>query len=142
MNEQGLNRFLRAHDAYYNDALNEIRNGKKEGHWIWFIFPQLKGLGASSTNAMYYELQDINEAKEYLNNPTLRKDLIEISEALLMSNEYDITKIMHYPDNLKLHSSMTLFSLLEPNCKTFRMVLEKFYDGKLDEATVNLINNS
>ncbi len=142
MNEQGLNRFLRAHDAYYNDALNEIRNGKKEGHWIWFIFPQLKGLGASSTNAMYYELKDINEAKEYLNNPTLRKDLIEISEALLMSNEYDITKIMHYPDNLKLHSSMTLFSLLEPNCKTFRMVLEKFYDGKLDEATVNLIKNS
>ncbi len=132
-----LNRFLQAQEHSYETALEEIRQGCKASHWIWYIFPQLKGLGFSST-AQHYGIQNLAEAKAYLADKTLRSRLLEISTALLELKETDIEQIMGYPDDLKLRSSMTLFMLAEPSCEVFQRVLEKYYDGKPDEKTISL----
>ena len=105
-------RFLEAQEKDYDLALKEIKNGKKESCWIWYIFPQVKGLGSSMTSEEY-GIKDIEEAKEYLENETLKSHLIEITQALLDLEEDNIDNIMHYPDNLKLKSSMTLFKKVE-----------------------------
>ena len=132
-----VERFLKAQEGDYDVALAEIRAGRKQSHWIWYIFPQLKGLGRSSTSE-YYGIRDLDEAREYLIEPTLRKHLLEISEALLGLPSNDAEDVMGFPDNLKLRSSMTLFALAEPSCTVFQRVLDKFFGGKLDERTVEL----
>lgn len=132
-----LSRFLKAQETDYKTALEEIKAGQKKSHWIWYIFPQLKELGFSPT-AKYYGITDLEEARAYLSDELLRSRLIEISEALLDLPEKDIESIMGYPDNLKLCSSMTLFSLAEPTCEVFTKVLDKFFDGKPDEKTIAL----
>jgi len=101
---------------------------------MWFIFPQIKGLGKSEI-AEYYGIKDLNEAKAYLANDVLRKRLFEITETFLNLEKTDPITILGFPDNLKLKSSMTLFALAEPSSKIFQAVLDKFYDGKLDIAT-------
>ena len=131
-----LDRFLKAQENSYKIALDEIKKGYKASHWMWYIFPQFMGLGMSDI-AKYYEIKSIKEAKEYLENDTLRNRLIEISEALLSLDD-DITNIMGYPDNLKLKSSMTLFDYAS-SIDTFSKVLDKFYDGKKDDKTLSLI---
>ena len=136
-----LSRFLKAQKISYEIALTEIKNGRKTSHWIWFIFPQLKILGHSPT-AKFYGIADLNEAKEYLSDETLRKNLLEISQELLNLPGNDIKKIMGYPDDLKLKSSMTLFELAEPTCEIFKKVLEKYFDGERDEKTVAFCKNS
>ncbi len=123
----------------YEEALAEIRNGRKESHWIWYIFPQLKDLGFSGT-AKYYGILDLDEAKEYLAEPTLRSRLLEISEALLGLPSDDPRSVMGYPDDLKLRSSMTLFAAAEPDCQVFQRVLDKFYGGMPDKKTLDLLN--
>ena len=138
MDELSVERFLKAQEGDYKVALAEIRAGRKQSHWIWYIFPQLKGLGRSST-AEYYGICDMAEAKAYLAHPILRQRLIEISEAMLGLSSKDAEDVMGYPDNLKLRSSMTLFVLAEPACKIFQQVLDKFFDGKMDERTVALL---
>ena len=132
-----LSRFIQAQESSYFDALAEIKAGRKRSHWIWYIFPQLKGLGFSST-AQYYGIENLNEAKEYLGDKILRDRLFEICKALLELPEKNISEIMGYPDNLKLRSSMTLFLLAEPSCDIFQKVLEKYFDGKPDEKTLAL----
>ena len=133
--EQGLDRFLIAQNQYYETALREIQAGQKRSHWMWFIFPQIDGLGFSET-ARYYAIKDLQEAKEYLKNPVLSAHLIEISKALLLVKSNDAREVMGWPDDMKLRSSMTLFALADPQCEVFAQVLQKFFDGKMDEKTV------
>ena len=132
-----LSRFHKAQQSSYKTALAEIRSGRKRSHWIWYIFPQIQGLGYSST-AQYYAIADLNEAKAYLTDPVLRERLLEISNALLALDSCDPSEVMGYPDDLKLRSSMTLFSLADPECTVFRDVLVKFYDGREDSRTIAL----
>ncbi len=134
-----LERFLKAQEEMYSVALSEIRAGMKESHWIWFIFPQLKALGFSST-AQYYGIQDLDEAKAYLAHPVLSARLIEISEALLALDDSNSSRVMGYPDDLKLCSSMTLFEVADPTIPVFAQVLEKFYHGKRDYKTLELLS--
>ena len=132
-----LSRFHKAQKGSYETALAEIRSGRKRSHWIWYIFPQIQGLGFSST-AQYYAIENLEEAKAYLADPILRERLLEISNALLELDCSDPSEVMGYPDDLKLRSSMTLFSLADPSCAVFRNVLEKFYGGREDDRTVAL----
>ena len=133
-----LLRFIDAQEFNYENALKEINRGQKTSHWIWFIFPQLKKLGSSST-AKYYGLENLDEAKEYLSNEILRGHLLEISQALLELPNNDIEYIMgSETDKVKLLSSMTLFHLAEPTCEIFTKVIKKYFGGKLDAKTVNL----
>ena len=133
-----MKRFLDAQEKDYQLALSEIRNGQKRSHWIWYIFPQLKDLGYSDI-AQFYGIRDLDEAKEYLQEPTLRAHLIEISEALLALPENDPLKVMGYPDDLKLRSSMTLFAAAAPDIPVFQQVLDKYYGGIGDEKTLELL---
>ena len=133
-----LERFLKAQEKDYEHALNGIKNGRKTGHWIWYIFPQIAGLGFSSTSK-YYSIKDKNEAIEYLKNKTLKNRLIEICEALLSLESDDATYVMGYPDDLKLKSSMTLFDEVS-DIDVFKKVLDKFYKGEKDEMTISLLN--
>ena len=129
-------------DSYgsYDQALAEIRNGMKVGHWIWYIFPQLKGLGMSSTS-QYFGIRDLDEAKEYLQNQLLRDRLIEISEALLEQSG-NIKNIVGFVDAMKVRSSMTLFQAADPEIEVFGKVLDKFYDGKPDDITLRIIGKN
>ena len=132
-----VERFLQAHGNFYETALSEIKNGRKRSHWIWFIFPQLKDLG-HSRNAQYYGIENLDDAKKYLDNEILRNHLLEISQALLELETNDAVKVMGEIDSKKLLSCMTLFHLAEPTCETFTKVIEKYFDGNLDIRTVEL----
>lgn len=135
-----LDRFLEAQKSLYDVALAEIKSGYKQEHWIWFIFPQLRGLGFSP-EAEYYGITGLDEAKAYLKHPILRKRLIEAINAILDLNTDYIDDFLPHPDNLKLCSSMTLFSQADPEEKLFQEVLNRFYDGKTDEKTLQLLRN-
>jgi uncharacterized protein (DUF1810 family) len=133
-----LNRFIEAQQGEFEQALSEIRARRKRSHWIWYIFPQLQGLG-QSYNADFYGIQDISEASAYLSHPTLGPRLIEISRALLDIPGKNATTIMGSPDDLKLRSSMTLFSLVPGADPVFKEVLDKYYRGQGDETTIALL---
>ena len=133
-----IERFLKAQENDYETALAEIRAGRKRSHWIWYIFPQLEGLGHSMT-AEYYGISGMEEAKEYLAHPVLRQRLVKISRALLELPTNDAYAVMGSPDNLKLRSSMTLFALADPSCTVFQQVLDKFFAGRMDEKTKELL---
>lgn len=133
-----LNRFVRAQDRDYPQALREIRAGRKASHWIWYIFPQLKGLGYSY-NAEYYGIEDAEEAREYLAHPVLGRRLLEITSALLELPGNDPLAVMGHPDELKLLSSMTLFSQISGPGSVFHQVIGRYYDGRLDETTVQML---
>lgn len=137
IDEYDLERFIKAHQNAYLIALKEIKNGKKQSHWMWYIFPQLADLGHSPV-AKYYGIRNKEEAIDYLNNDLLKNHLIEISEALLKIDD-DINNILGYPDNLKLRSCMTLFHEIDPSIDIFMKVIKKFYNGELDRNTINLL---
>ena len=130
---------MNAHQTDYQRALTEIKNGKKVSHWMWYIFPQLKGLGRSFTSE-YYGIQDLDEAKAYLADPILGKHLIEICNALLSLDTNDATEVMGRPDDRKLKSSMTLFDAATESSDVFRLVLEKYYNGKKDYRTLEMLD--
>ena len=137
----GLERFLAAQDnGVYDQALLEIKCGKKQSHWMWFVFPQLKGLGSSPT-ANYYGITDLEEAAEYLRHPILGKRLSGISGTLLELPGTDATAVFGYPDDLKLHSCMTLFSQVEDADNVFKEVIEKYFKGKADTKTIRLLKD-
>lgn len=138
MKTYDLSKFVRAHERDYVAALSEIRNGQKVSHWIWYIFPKLKGLGRSSTSD-YYGIQDLDEAKAFLRDEYLGAHLLEISSALLQLDCDDAGVVMGRPDNLKLKSSMTLFSLADPEEDIFKKVLEKYFDGMVDAQTLKML---
>ncbi|MDE6034953.1 MAG: DUF1810 domain-containing protein [Ruminococcus sp.] len=133
-----MERFLKAQEHSYHIALNEIKNGRKMSHWIWYIFPQLAELGRSQT-AKYYGIKDITEAKQYLENNTLRSRLTEISETLFSLNDTAIN-IFGYTDAMKVRSSMTLFHIVDPSIDIFVKVIDKFYGGKYDNMTLRILD--
>lgn len=133
-----LTRFLDAQNQVYLNALSEIRKGKKQTHWMWFIFPQLKGLGRSST-ADYYGLTDLEEASAYLQHPVLGKHLVQIASALLELQGKTASDIFGSPDDMKLRSSMTLFSQVENVDPVFQKVLDKYFSGNPDELTLKIV---
>ncbi len=139
MRENTVKRFIKAQETDYKTALAEIRRGHKRSCWMWYIFPQIEGLGSSGT-AMYYAIKDFDEAKEYMDNPVTGGRLREISEALLELESDDATQIMGWPDDLKLRSSMTLFALATKDNAVFLKVLDKYFDSKPDAQTVDILN--
>lgn len=138
LDENDLMRFVGPNEREYEQALSEIRAGRKRSHWIWYIFPQIQGLGVSSTS-MYYGIRDLEEARAYLAHPVLGRHLAEISEALLELETDDPEQVMGWPDNMKLRSSMTLFELADPEESVFGRVLDKFYGGERDERTISIL---
>lgn len=132
-----LERFIQAQENDYETALQEIKNGHKQTHWIWYIFPQMQGLGFSSMS-QFYGIKDREEALLYMEHPILREHLLEISQALLELECNDPVKVMGYPDNMKLHSSMTLFSIVSEE-PVFQKVLDRYYSGQKDQATLELL---
>lgn len=136
-----LNRFIEAQERAYDQAFSEIESGKKKGHWMWYIFPQFKGLGYSETSK-YYAIQNLEEAIEFLNHPILGARLRQITSELLRHKDYDAYKIFGSPDYLKLKSCMTLFSQIDnSNDKTFAKVLENYFNGEVDQKTINLLGS-
>ena len=136
-----LNKFKGAQERDYQIALTEIKNGRKQSHWMWYIFPQIKGLGLSQTSK-YYAINDIEEAKNYLSHPILGSRLIEISNKLLKLNTDNALSIFGSPDDLKLKSSMTLFSLVEKTNPVFQLVLDKYFKGEKDSQTMQIIKEA
>lgn len=136
--DKGLERFLTAQQNYYQTALQEIKSGQKRSCWMWFIFPQINGLGYSET-ARYYAIKDMDEAKAFMKDGELGSNLVEISQALLEVDCDDAARVMGWPDDLKLKSSMTLFALAKPECEVFQKVLDKFFDGQMDQKTVEIL---
>ncbi len=133
-----MKRFLEAQEKNYAKALSEIKKGKKESHWIWYIFPQILGLG-TSIPSQYYAIKDMKEATEFLSHPILGSRLIEISTALLELQENDAFTVLGSPDDMKLKSSMTLFSLVKDADPVFQQVLDKFFKGEKDKRTLKLL---
>jgi uncharacterized protein (DUF1810 family) len=133
-----LNRFRHAQRNSYNTALAEIRRGRKISHWMWYIFPQIDGLGVSET-AQYYAISGMAEAQAYLSDPTLGEHLVEISRALMELDTSDASEVFGYPDDMKLRSSMTLFSLVPGADPVFAQVLDKYYGGEPDDLTLSVL---
>lgn len=130
-----LERFLVAHKCNYEDALQEITNGRKRTHWIWFIFPQLAILG-HSVNAKYYGISGYEEAKAYLEHPILGARLREVTTALLLHRGKSAIHILGGIDAIKVRSCMTLFDAVSPN-DIFQEVLDAFYDSRPDKMTLD-----
>lgn len=135
-----LVRFLAAQNQMYLQALSEVKRGQKKSHWMWFVFPQIDGLGSSDT-AKYFAIKNLQEAKAYLDHPVLGKNLSEISLALLNVDGKSAVEIFGTPDDKKLRSSMTLFSIVEGSDPVFGLVLQKFFNGAPDETTLRKLGN-
>ncbi|MEJ7829756.1 MAG: DUF1810 domain-containing protein [Segetibacter sp.] len=133
-----LTRFLSAQQNIYSHVLKELQAGEKVSHWKWFIFPQIEGLGHSST-AKYYSIKSINEAKEYIDHPILGKRLLECSSIILQTEGKSVEDIFGYPDYLKLKSCMTLFNYAVHNNKVFAEVLNEYFAGEHDEQTISIL---
>ena len=133
-----LSRVEEAQEQYYTQALAELKTGCKRTHWMWFIFPQIKGLGYSE-KSKYYAIQSMEEAKEYLSHPMLGRRLRELCHILLGLEENNPTTVFGKPDDQKLQSCMTLFALANEEDSLFTKVLDKFFDGKRDRITEQLV---
>ncbi len=133
-----LSRFLNVQDACYECVLQELKAGKKQSHWIWYIFPQIDGLGRSIT-ARKFAIQSLQEAAAYIKHPILGTRLIECTNLVLQVNASSAKDIFGFPDYLKFHSSMTLFACTNENTEIFNSALAKFYGGELDKNTLNIL---
>lgn len=133
-----LARFVAAQERVYGDALAELRAGRKNGHWMWFVFPQVAGLGSSSTSRLY-AIGSLDEARAYLRHPLLGPRLAECADAVLAHPGALASDIFPYPDDLKLKSSMTLFERAAPGASVFGRVLDQFFGGDRDERTLLLL---
>ncbi len=137
-NNHPLERFIEAQEKTFDTALAEIENGQKRSHWMWFIFPQIAGLGKTDTSK-FYAIKDIKEATDYLMDDTLGKRLVDCCKALLLLPTDDAEAVFGSPDHLKLHSSITLFDAVPATFPVFEQVLDKFYQGKRDQQTLNIL---
>ena len=133
-----LNRFIEAQETSYSDALAELRAGQKRSHWMWYIFPQIAGLG-SSPMAARYAISGENEARAYLAHPLLGPRLLECSEAILSIENRSARQIMGSPDDLKLRSSATLFARVSPAGSVFERILDMYYEGEPDPKTLGIL---
>lgn len=136
-----MDRFVKAQKNSYDTALSEIRDGMKRSHWMWYIFPQIIGLGRSEI-AVFYSIVDEEEARTYIQNELLRSHLLEISNALLEVESPDPEHVMGFPDNFKLQSCMTLFAEVAPEEDVFQKVLDKFFAGEKDKQTLQILGRS
>ena len=130
-----LQRFIDAQRTIYAQVCDELQNGEKETHWMWFIFPQIKGLGISPT-AHKYAIQGVDEAKAYLDHPLLGMRLRECSRLVNAVNGRSIEAIFGHPDHLKFHSSMTLFAHVDSSGGLFAAALTKYFKGEVDRRTI------
>ena len=133
-----LNRFVQAQEAMYPRALGEIKRGRKQSHWMWYVFPQIDGLGSSST-AKFYAIKSKEEARAYLNHPVLGKRLIECAETLLRLRNKSASEVFGYPDDLKLRSSMTLFATVSDPDSVFHRVLDQYFESGMDQKTLDIL---
>ena len=136
--DHALERFVAAQDGggTYDRALSELRRGGKKSHWMWFVFPQIAGLGSSAT-ARQYAIGSLAEAQAYLSHPVLGPRLLACTTAVCGLDETDPERVLGAVDARKLQSSMTLFHLAAPDEPAFRAVLDKYFDGRLDQATLD-----
>ena len=135
-----LGRFVEAQDKVYNNVLSELRAGHKTSHWMWFVFPQIAGLGFSSTT-QFYAIKSIDEARAYLQHPILGPRLIECCEAVLSVQGRSAHDIFGSPDDMKLKSSMTLFANASPADSVFGRVLDYYFAGERDNRTLQLLGD-
>ena len=133
-----LNRFVQAQEGVYDRAVAEVRAGRKRTHWMWFVFPQLDGLGSSST-ARHYAIKSPAEAEAYLRHPVLGPRLVECCEAAAGVEGRTAHEVFGAPDDLKLRSCATLFARVSPAGSVFERVLEKYFGGEPDPATLRLL---
>jgi uncharacterized protein (DUF1810 family) len=136
-----LSRFLTAQEGVYVRALAELKGGRKQTHWMWFIFPQIEGLGYSPT-ARRYSIKNKEEARRYLSHPILGKRLLECTEAVVALGSGSASEIFGYPDDLKFKSSMTLFEKVAGGGSVFSAALDRFCRGERDNETLRLLENS
>ena len=130
-----LNRFVEAQAADYDTAISEIRNGRKRSHWMWYVFPQIAGLGFSPAS-QHFAIRSLAEAKAYLAHPVLGARLLECADALLALNGRSAHEIFGSPDDMKLRSSATLFAQAAPAGSAFHRIIEKYFEGRPDERTL------
>lgn len=136
-----LNRFLTAQQGgVYENAIAELKNGRKRTHWMWFIFPQINGLGYSAT-AKYYAIKNREEAEQYLNHPVLGNRLLQCTQSVLAIENKTALEIFGEPDNVKLNSCMTLFAQLPNASPVFSRVIDQYFNGKPDTKTLALLGN-
>jgi uncharacterized protein (DUF1810 family) len=135
-----LERFVSAQENVYETALAELRNGSKESHWMWFVFPQIEGLGRSPTS-QYYSIKSREEARQYLRHPVLGPRLMESAEAVLSVNGKSARAIFGSPDDMKLQSSMTLFDAVAEGQGIFARVLERYFEGARDQRTLFMLGS-
>ena len=135
-----LDRFVSAQQSVYDRVLAELKNGKKRSHWMWYVFPQFQGLAQSNTSR-YYAIKTREEAIAYLQHPVLGKRLRECTEAVTNIEGKSVSEIFGYPDDLKLKSSMTLFSSVASDPLFYR-VLDKYFQGEKDEKTLQLLKKT
>ena len=138
MDTDSLERFLVAQESSFDMALREIRQGKKRTHWMWYVFPQVAGLGFSQTSK-FYAIRDGAEAKRYLDHPVLRERLVTISRALLEQTTNNANQVLGSPDDVKLQSCMTLFAAVPGADPVFQQVLDKYFSGMPDQKTLDLL---
>ena len=140
MDEYNLNRFVEAQMITYEGAMLELARGRKESHWIWYIFPQIEGLGSSDT-AKLYAIKSLEEGRAYLRHPELGPRLIEACEILLSLKDASMDEVMGFPDDLKLQSSMTLFETLPDSSSIFTKIIEIYFDNERDKNSLEIIQS-
>ena len=133
-----LSRFVQAQDDHYATALAEIQSGQKRSHWMWFIFPQIDGLGMTSISR-HFAIKSIEEARAYLEHPVLGPRLLACAEAVVGLEGLSAAEIFDYPDDLKLRSCATLFACVSPPGSVFERLLAKYFQGERDEMTLRLL---
>jgi len=138
MDEFNLNRFIEAQSSSYEVAMLELSLGKKTGHWMWYIFPQIDGLGSTDMTKLY-SIKSLKEASAYLGHPILGQRLIESCEILLNLDAPSISNVMGFPDDLKLRSSMTLFEYISKPDSIFKKVLTQYFDDNFDDASLEIL---
>ena len=136
-----LTRFLKAQGSVYEHALAEIRAGRKRSHWMWYVFPQIEGLGHSPTS-VHYAIRGIEEAAAYLAHPILGPRLIESGEAVLQLEGRSALEIFGSPDDMKLRSSATLFAAVSPEGSVFHQIIDKYFGGEQDVRTIELMSRA
>ena len=136
-----LQRFVRAQEEDYEEALAEIRSGLKRSHWMWYIFPQFDGLGLSSTSQRY-SVKSVSEAKAFLAHPVLGPRLLECAEAAVRVDGRSATDIFGYPDDMKLRSCATLFASVSPTGSVFHRIIDEYFHSEPDDRTLRLISDA
>ena len=140
MDQYNLNRFIEAQMTTYEGAMLELARGRKESHWVWYIFPQIEGLGRSDT-AKLYSIKSLEEGRAYLEHLVLGPRLVEACEILLSLKDASMDEVMGFPDNLKLLSSMTLFESVSDSNSIFTSIINVYFDNEPDKKSLKIIES-